>query len=212
MKEIAKALLKVMSEIAHLQTDKQVGIGNSAYKGLSDQKATGTIRKALIKHGIIALQSQIEEESTTENWLEQNEYNGKITQKAKIQVFTRVKCTITLIHAESGESATIQAVGHGIDNGDKAAGKAMTYAKKNALLNSLLISTGLDADDIHSDDLPTREAPVAIKKKKQTPSEYIKANIANVDEQEADLVSIEVLKSGEKEAALLLHSFIKSKK
>ena len=157
MKNLATALLKVMGEIAHLQSDKQVGVGNSAYKGLSDQKATGTIRKALIKYGVIALQSQIEEETTTENWLEQSEYNGKITQKAKIQVFTRVKCTITLVHAESGESATIQAIGHGIDNGDKAAGKAMTYAKKNALLNSLLISTGLDADDVHSDDLPVRQ-------------------------------------------------------
>ena len=160
MKNLAQALLKVMGEISHLQTDKQVGTGGSSYKGLSDQKATGTIRKALIKYGIIALQSQVLEETTTENWLEQNEYNGRITQKAKIHVFTRVRSTITLIHAESGESTQIQAVGHGIDSGDKAAGKAMTYAKKNALLNSLLISTGLDADDIHSDDLPAKEVPV----------------------------------------------------
>ena len=181
MKNLATALLAVMAEISHLQSDKTVGTGNSSYKGISDQKATGTIRKALIKHGIVALQSNIEEVTTTENWLEQSEYNGKITQKAKIQVLTRVKATITLIHADSGETATIQAIGHGIDNGDKAAGKAMTYAKKNALLNSLLISTGLDADDIHSDDLPSavKPAPVA-PPVKQTAEQKRDTFIANI--------------------------------
>ena len=77
----------------------------------------------------------------------------------KVAVFTEVLMTYKLIHTESGEFETIQAIGQGVDNGDKAAGKSMTYAKKNALLNALLISSGLDADDTHSDDLPTQ--PVA---------------------------------------------------
>ena len=153
MVNLAKALLVAMQEIGYLQKDKQVGEGKSAYKALSDNKATQGIREALIKAGIVALPTRIvlTDKCAVTNWQEQNQYGNAST---KTHVFTEVLMTYTLIHAESGESAEIQAIGHGIDNGDKSAGKAMTYAKKNALLNALLISSGLDPDDTHSDDLP----------------------------------------------------------
>lgn len=154
MKELAKALLVAMQEIGYLQKDKQVGEGKSAYKALSDNKATQAIRAALIKGGIVALPTDIllTDKCQVLNWQETNQYGNAST---KTYVFTEVLMTFTLIHAESGESISVKSLGHGIDSGDKSAGKAMTYAKKNALLNALLVSSGLDADDTHSDDLPT---------------------------------------------------------
>ena len=154
MKGLATALLGAMGEISYLQKDKAVGTGRNSYKALSDESATKGIRNALMKHNIVVLQSSIDEQTEAERWQEESNYNGTVSYKAKIHVFTRVKTTFTIIHAPSGESMQVQAIGHGIDSGDKAAGKAMTYAKKNALLNCLLISTGLDADNTHSDDLP----------------------------------------------------------
>lgn len=158
MKNLASAILVAMQTIGYLQKDKTVGSGNSSYKGLSDQKATQGIREALMGAGIIALPTVVEPTANCKvSHFEAVDSYGKSTMK--LAVFTEVRITYTLIHAESGESATIQAIGQGVDNGDKAAGKAMTYAKKNALLNALLISSGLDADDIHSDDLPTLPPP-----------------------------------------------------
>lgn len=155
MKDLSSAILGAMKQIGYLQRDKEVGAGKNAYKGLTDQKATGAIREALIANGIIAIQTAIEEETSIERWQEKTQYGSK----AKLHIFTRVKVTFTLIHADSGESLQAQAIGHGIDSGDKAAGKAMTYAKKNALLNCLLVSTGLDADDTHNNDLPAPAPP-----------------------------------------------------
>jgi len=158
MVNLAKAILVAMNEIGYLQKDKQVGEGSNAYKGLSDQKATQGIRDALMKAGIVALNTKCR---PTKNCKVQyfetiNKYNKPVLQ---INVFTEVKMTYTLIHAESGESMTVQALGHGTDNGDKAAGKAMTFARKNSLLNALLISSGNDPEEVHSDDLPTPPTP-----------------------------------------------------
>ena len=149
MKEIATALLKVMQDIKHLQKDTSVG---SKYKGMSDEKVTFNVRQALIKHELVFVQQGMSEEVDIQ-W-ETNQYGGLLPHTV-----CRVKGQYLFIHAPSGESLQVESIGHGIDKGDKAAGKAMTYAKKNALLNSLLISTGLDADDVHSDDLPVRQEP-----------------------------------------------------
>ena len=169
MKEIAKALLVAMNEIGYLQKDKHVGTATNGYKGLTDQKATQACRSALMNAGIVAIPVDVQEETKLDTWLGTSN-SGYETMK--VHVFTKVKMTYMLIHAESGESVTVQAIGHGIDSGDKGAGKAMTYAKKNALLNSLLISTGLDADDTHSDDLPTPPPPA--KQTKPAPAKQTK--------------------------------------
>ena len=147
MKNLATALLKVMQDIKHLQKDTSVG---KQYKGMSDEKVTFNVRQALIKHEVIFIQQGMSEEVDIQ-W-ETNQYGGLLPHTV-----CRVKGQYLFIHAPSGESLQVESIGHGIDKGDKAAGKAMTYAKKNALLNSLLISTGLDADDVHSDDLPVRQ-------------------------------------------------------
>ena len=57
---------------------------------------------------------------------------------------------------ESGESIEICGYGHGIDPQDKAAGKAQTYALKNALLYTFLTPVGAieDTDTTHSDTIP----------------------------------------------------------
>ena len=175
MKEIAKALLVAMNEIGYLQKDKHVGTATSGYKGLTDQKATQACRSALMKAGIVAIPVDVQEETKLDTWLGTSN-SGYETMK--VHVFTKVKMTYMLIHTESGESVTVQAIGHGIDSGDKGAGKAMTYAKKNALLNSLLISTGLDADDTHSDDLPTPPPPTK-QTKPVDPDRELKVSVYN---------------------------------
>jgi hypothetical protein len=86
----------------------------------------------------------------------------------KQNTFVDLSATYTLWH-ESGEFLDIPALGHGIDPQDKAAGKATTYAMKNALLYLLNIAVGGidDTDTEHSNDkeVPVKEVAKPTEKK-----------------------------------------------
>jgi hypothetical protein len=72
------------------------------------------------------------------------------------------------------ESIEIVGYGHGIDTQDKSAGKATTYALKNALLYSFLVPTGAidDTDKTHSNDI---EAPQINSKIPLNDNQFIRA-------------------------------------
>jgi len=96
----------------------------------------------------------IDAKSKIDRW-ETTDYSGKPTTKQS--VFVEAIVTYKLTYAKTGENITIVGYGHGVDSQDKAAGKATTYALKNALLYSFLVPTGSidDTDKSHSDTLPT---------------------------------------------------------
>jgi hypothetical protein len=108
------------------------------------------------------------------------DYSGKPTVKQS--VFTEVLCTYKITHSSSNESIEIQGYGHGVDTQDKSAGKALTYALKNALLYMFLVPTGAieDTDNTHSDKIetpePTKpEITPAPTKPEITPERFLKA-------------------------------------
>ena len=70
---------------------------------------------------------------------------------------------------ESGETMEICGYGHGIDSQDKAAGKATTYALKNALLYTFLTPVGKmpDTDETHSDEIEVPKVVKVQNKKRQ---------------------------------------------
>ena len=55
--------------------------------------------------------------------------------------------TFRFVHFESGETWETQAIGEGVDSGDKSAYKAATGALKYALRQALMIATGDDPED-----------------------------------------------------------------
>jgi hypothetical protein len=63
---------------------------------------------------------------------------------------TQVKYTFHMIHAPSGETRPVVVIGEAIDVGDKSSNKAMTAARKYALIMAFNIETGLDPDDTPS--------------------------------------------------------------
>jgi hypothetical protein len=73
----------------------------------------------------------------------------------KQSAFTEVVTTYLLMH-ESGECVELAGYGHGVDNQDKGAGKATTYALKNCLLYTFLTPVGKidDTDSTHSESIP----------------------------------------------------------
>lgn len=73
------------------------------------------------------------------------EYNGAITKTNTL--YMRLEITYRFINIDNPtEYIDIKTYGDGLDTGDKAPGKAMTYGDKYALMKGYKISTGDDPD------------------------------------------------------------------
>ena len=73
------------------------------------------------------------------------EYNGAVTRTNTI--YMRLETVYRFINLDNTEEyIDIKTYGDGLDTGDKAPGKAMTYADKYALMKGYKISTGDDPD------------------------------------------------------------------
>ena len=145
---LAKAIISVMKEVKGMEKNSRVGSGNYAYDGTKDQDVKEVFNEVMAKHGLCILPTDIVEDTQIDRWKEGD--------RMKQSIFTKVSTKYLLLH-ESGESQTLAGYGHGVDNQDKGAGKATTYALKNALLASFLTPVGKieDSDSTHSNDHQT---------------------------------------------------------
>lgn len=159
-KNLIKAVLAVMKEVKGIEKSMTVGTGQNAYKAVSDKDVKLKIGESMEKNGLIMLPIDIKPTLKIDRWEETTTYNGQPQTKQKQAVFTEVITEYLLCHS-SGESMKIMGYGHGIDTQDKSAGKATTYALKNAMLYTFLVPTGTidDTDKTHSDNI---EAPKTI--------------------------------------------------
>lgn len=145
MKNITQAILNVSKEVTAIEKSMTVGSGTYGYKAVSDTLVRNTLRPFMAKEGLVIIPTNVEALVKIDRWDE----GGKSKQSS----FTEVKTKYLLLHKESGESIEIAGYGHGVDTQDKGAGKATTYALKNALLDLFLITKGedFDTDATHSD-------------------------------------------------------------
>lgn len=175
MKEISKAIIAVMKEVKNIEKGMSVGTGKSSYKAISDSMVRGEVKDAMTKNGLCILPISVQATTKVDRWEEADSYNNGAI-KTKQSVFTETHTKYLLLH-ESGESLELAGYGHGVDSQDKGAGKATTYALKNAILDTFLIIKGddVDTDKNHSDDLPV--PPKA--KTKEEIFELVKKDIAN---------------------------------
>ena len=158
---IYQKIIKVMESVEYLKKDDTVGSGNNQYKAISDEKVKVSIRNQMIANKLVMFRVSVDTETISREYEQYNDFK-KITE-SKIQHFCKVKSTYKIVNAENPEeSIEIQSIGHGVDPQDKAAGKAMTYASKYAMLDTFIIPTGEDSDKTHSNDI---EPPVNAKKK-----------------------------------------------
>jgi len=157
MKQLAKAVIAVMKEVKGMEKNSKVGSGNYGYNGTKDQDVKEVFNTALAKNGLCVIPTDIQESTQVDRW----EDNGRQKQS----IFTKVTTKYLLLH-ESGESQELSGYGHGVDNQDKGAGKATTYALKNALLYTFLTPVGKidDADTTHSNEIATPKAKKPITK------------------------------------------------
>ena len=151
-KNIYAKIQAVAADLISIEKDMQVGSGSYAYKAVSDLQVTKKVKEAEQKHGIVSIPVSQKIESFEP--IKTQTKNGE-----KITYSMLIKMTLRIFDVESGESIEIETFGHGVDSGDKAPGKASTYARKYGLLNAYKIATGEDPDAEKSKDIETTPQP-----------------------------------------------------
>ena len=145
-KTVYEKILAVMSAVNYLNKDGFVETGKGkGYKALTDEKVLAAVRPALVAAGLVILPVKMEQQRTDE---QVKAYDGS----TKTNRITDVSVTYRIINVSNPDDfVEVVSSGTGVDTQDKCIGKAMTYAKKYAILNSFLIPSGEDTDQISSD-------------------------------------------------------------
>lgn len=142
---IYEKMLEVMKSIEYLNKDDRVEYKSTKYRAMSEEKVTTTVRKELIKQGLVVFPI---EQSVSQN--------GTITTTNTVY---------KMVNTENPEEFVMLASsGQGADTQDKGVGKAMTYSFKYMLLRTFAIPTGEDPDKVSSDQLDDDAAIAEIKK------------------------------------------------
>ena len=124
----------VMKEVDYVKKDTSVGGGGgSAYKAVSHDNVIAVLRPHLVSNGIVIVTEQ--EKGTIEVKRDKAAGIAMLLYSASYKV-----SFVNMDNPEDRFSVTIES--HAADNGDKAPGKAISYAVKYAMLKTFCIETG----------------------------------------------------------------------
>lgn len=149
---IYQAMNAVMAEVYFVQKKKSAGL---TYTFAGETTILDMVRDSMVKHGIVMYPAGVRdlrlETYTTTKGNSMNRVVG---------IFSFI-----FAHAPSGTTMQVETLGEGADSGDKSANKAMTGAKKYALLQSLLLRAGDDPDEVPSSEQERRPAAPPLEKR-----------------------------------------------
>lgn len=156
---IYQRINNVMKAVQYVQKDSSVSGMGGGYKAVSHDQVISVARQALVDNGVMIFPNQ-----TKGEFIQMRDVNA-LPQPIKMGLYSGTY-EINFVNIDNGEdriTATIEA--HANDNGDKAPGKALSYATKSAILKVLSLETGENDEsraDIMDFDLITQEQQGAL--------------------------------------------------
>ncbi len=143
-KNIYQRINAVMEKISYVKKDGNITGGGQNYKAVTHDNVTAQIRAHLVEAGIVVHLEQLKGEMLikrdVKNDIKMHLYSGDYA--------------ISFVNIDKPEDrATVTIQAHAADNGDKAPGKAASYATKYAMLKMFSIETG------ENEESRTYEAP-----------------------------------------------------
>lgn len=157
---IYEKMALITAEIGVVEKNLKVQVNkNSSYKAVSERDVLDAVKPIENKYRVYSypVSRQIIDRDVL---VKESEYNETITRTNTL--FMRVETVYRFVNIDNPDEYIETTVyGDGLDTGDKATGKAMTYADKYALMKAYKLSTGDD---------PDKEAsPENVFEKKETP-------------------------------------------
>mgnify|MGYP003641906134 CR=1 FL=1 len=135
-KNIYQRINAVMQDVQYVQKDKAVSGGGANYKAVTHDQLVSVIRAALVKHGIV-----VEPKQTEGKFLVMRDMNAT-PQQVKMGLYSGWYDVHFVNIDYPADKTCITVEAHANDNGDKAPGKALTYAVKSAMLKQFTLETG----------------------------------------------------------------------
>lgn len=156
-KNIQQKMLEATKRIEAVEKDLIVqATKTQSYKAVSESTIINAVKPIEIELGIysypvsrkIVDTAILEKEST---------FNKETTIKKSL--YMRIETIYRFVNIDNpSDYIEVTSYGDGIDSGDKATGKAMTYADKYALMKAYKISTGDDPDQEASQEYDNAKA------------------------------------------------------
>ena len=130
----------VRKSIGYIQKDKAVSTGGGSYRAITHDAVTGMVRAALIEHGVVIVPSVLSAV-----------FNAK-EPEAKQRLYEATYQIEFVNIDDPADRIVTQQNAHALDNGDKAPGKAQSYATKYAILKLFNIETGESDESVYQAD------------------------------------------------------------
>lgn len=129
---------EVRKAIDYIQKDKSVSTGGGSYKAVTHDTVTAMVREHMVTNGIVCWPNLVDSQSVPkEEGSKQFRYEA---------TYDFQFCNVD----DRADCLTIRIQAHAMDNADKAPGKALSYAKKYAVLKLFEIETGEDEESRHN--------------------------------------------------------------
>lgn len=124
-----------MKAVQYVQKDSSISGGGANYKAVSHDQVVSVIRQELVNNGIVIFPNQISGEFLIKRDL-------AATPPVKMGLYSGTY-EINFVNIDNGEDRVVSTIhSHANDNGDKAPGKAASYATKTAMLKVFSLETG----------------------------------------------------------------------
>jgi len=134
---IYQRINKIMIDVEYVQKDTAISGGGANYKAVSHDQVVSVLRRSMVNHGVVVVPRQISGEFIIKRDL-------TLTPPVKMGLYTGSYdidfVNIDVDHCSDKVTVSVQA--HANDNGDKAPGKALSYAVKSAMLKVFSLETG----------------------------------------------------------------------
>lgn len=139
---VYQRLNEVRKAVEYIRKEKKV----DTYMAVTHDQVTAMVRDHFVKHGIVMVPTITR--STTKD-------TGTSTAKGTPYIRFEASYRFDVVNVDDpADKFSMEVEAHALDHGDKAPGKALSYAKKYAVLKLLDIETGEDEEgrpDQHAD-------------------------------------------------------------
>lgn len=160
---LAARLAKIGNDIGYIQ--KGGYNDNQKYKFVQESEVVAKLRPAIADAGIMVVPTH-----------ELISVLPFTTAKGSQQFLTTIKSTFTF--TDGAEFLAVTTIGQGADAGDKGIYKAMTGAKKYALLQAFLLATEDDPEIAREDEQPASKPEAKVKQEGKPESTSPKARVS----------------------------------
>lgn len=156
---IYEKLDAIANELKTVSKDLDVSTGKGSYKAVGEGNVLNAVKP--LEHKYRVYSYPISRKIVDNGNIESTNYKGE----TKSQLYLRIETTYRFVNLDKPEEfVDMVSYGDGIDSGDKACGKAMTYSDKYALMKAYKMITGDDPDQEGS--------PASVKVQDAAPKEF----------------------------------------